>query len=270
MKTPFQFETNVDQGLHTYLYVAGNNPIVNRNWSGLFQEWTTTPTPFTKFNVNNNNMEEMAVYLGFVWQLCEEKPCYAIPNYYRDLAKQLTSLDFDFVKWEYEIEAEEPGLAVDKGFIRARACTHLPPSDWESRHNDEAGLFQINSFEQLVSLQCATLGDASSEISLFCISSERKTTLVHFLNSDPCPRLTDLLKPGELFVDIGVGVDRGYYDFIKIKSVTDIKNRLHNLVRQYKRAIADYEGNISNLKTMEDALQAIAKLALGKLQGESY
>ena len=244
MKTPFQFEVNVDRGLYTYLYVAGNKSIVNRNWPGLFQEWDTTPTPFTKFNVNNNNMEEMAVYLGFVRQLCEEKPCYAIPNYYRDLAKQLTGLDFDFVKWEYEIEAEQPGLAVDKGFVRAAACTHLPPLDWESRHNDQAGLFQIDSFERLISLQYATLGDASSEISLFCIPSERKTALVHFLNSDECPLLADFLKPAELFVDIGVGIDLGYYDFILIKSVTDIEHRLQNLVRQYKRAIADYEGNI--------------------------
>ncbi len=268
MKTPFQFEVNVDRGLYTYLYVAGNNRLVTRNWLGLFEEWTTTPTPFTKFNVNNNNMEEMAVYMGFVWQLCEGKPCYAIPNYYRDLAKQLTGIDFDFVKWEYEIEAEEPGFAVDKGFVPARACTHLPPSDWESRPKDEAGLFRSDSFEQLISLQKATLGDASSEISLFCIPSERKTTLLHVLNSDQCPILTEFLKPGELFVDIGVGVDRGYYDFILIKSASDdIENRLQNLVWQYTQAIADYEGNISNLKTIEDALQAMAKLALGKLQG---
>ncbi len=267
MKTPFQFQMTVDQGLHTYLYVASDQSIVTKNWPGLFQEWTTTPTPYSKFNVNNNNMEEMAVYLGFVWQLCEEKPCYAIPNYYRDLAKQLTGLDFDFVKWEYEIEAEEPGLAVDKGFVRARACTNLLPSDWESKHKDEAGLFQINSFEQLISLQNTTLGDASSEISLFCIPFERKTDLLHLLNSGQCPILIDFLNPGELFVDIGVGVDRGYYDFILIKSAIDIKDKLQNLLWLYTQAIADYEGNISNLKTMEDALQAITKLALGKLQG---
>jgi len=60
-------------------------------------------------------------------------------------------------------------------------------------------------------------------------------------------------------------VDRGYYDSILIKSVTDIEDRLQNLVRQYTQAITDYEGNVSNLKTMEDAPQAMAKLALGKL-----
>jgi len=49
-------------------------------------------------------------------------------------------------------------------------------------------------------------------------------------------------------------VDRGYYDSILIKSVTDIEDRLQNLVKQYTQAITDYEGNVSNLKTMEDAL----------------
>jgi len=133
------------------------------------------------------------------------------------------------------------------------------------KYKDQAGLFRIDSFERLVLLQRATLGDAASEISLFCIPSERKTALLHFLNSDQCPILADFLKPGELFVDIGVGVDRGYYDSILIKSVTDIEDRLQNLVKQYTQAITDYEGNVSNLKTMEDALQAMAKLALGKL-----
>jgi hypothetical protein len=265
MKTPFQFEVSVNQGLHTYLYVAGDNPIVTKNWPGIIEEWLTTTTPFSEFNVNNNNAEEMSVYLGFVWQLCEEKPSYAIPNYYRDEAKQLTGLDFDLVKWEYEIEADQPGLAVDRGFIHATACTHILSSDWESKHKDQAGLFRIDSFERLVLLQRATLGDAASEISLFCIPSERKTALLHFLNSDQCPILADFLKPGELFVDIGVGVDRGYYDSILIKSVTDIEDRLQNLVQQYTQAITDYEGNVSNLKTMEDALQAMTKLALGKL-----
>jgi len=124
------------------------------------------------------------------------------PNYYRDLAKQLTGLDF--VKWEYEIETDKPKLAVDRGFIHARACTHLLPSDWESRQKDQAGLFRIDSFERLVLLQQATLGDASSEVSLFCIPSERKQPFFISKQRDQCPIL-DFLKPGELFVDIGVG-----------------------------------------------------------------
>ncbi|BBD70770.1 hypothetical protein NIES4072_71360 [Nostoc commune NIES-4072] len=54
MKTPFQFQMTVDQGLHTYLYVASDQSIVTKNWPGLFQEWTTTQTPYSKFNVDRH------------------------------------------------------------------------------------------------------------------------------------------------------------------------------------------------------------------------
>jgi len=49
----------------------------------------------------------MVVYLGFVSQR-EEKPSYAIPNYYRDLAKQLTELDFDLVNGNMRLKQTNP------------------------------------------------------------------------------------------------------------------------------------------------------------------
>jgi len=216
--------------------------------------------------VNNATKEEMAVYLGFVWQLCEEKPCYAIPRFFRDHVKRATQLDFNFVKWEYEVETGEPGLAIDKGFVRPRQFVRVPPSDWENTHKNEAGLFWIDSFRKLISLHEETLVYAFSEVNLFSIPSKREIALVDFLNSEQLPTLADFLKPGELFVDIVVGVDYCYYDSILIKSVNNIENRLQDLVSQYTQAITDYERNISNLTTMEEALQAMAKLATGKLQ----
>jgi hypothetical protein len=273
MKTPFQFKVGIDGGLYTYFYVGDDNPIITKNWPDISEAWTKTLIPSPKFYLNHQFMEDIAVYLGLVWRLCEEKPCYAIPNYYRDDASQSTGLDFDLVKWEYEIVTWEYAIEVenvcDKGFVRARAC---PVSRFNQGHelgtkipHDKAGLFRIDLFEQLVLLQNPTLSDASSEISLFFIPSERKTELLFFLNTDQCPVLSNFLKPGELFIDIGVGIDRGYYDFISIKSAIDIEDRLQNLVWEYQQAIADYEDNFSNLKTREDALQALAKLALGKL-----
>ena len=89
--------------------------------------------------------------------------------------------------------------------------------------------------------------------------------LLDFLNTEQRPNLADFLKPGELFVDVGVGEDLGYYDYILIKSVSNIESKLQNLVQQYTQAITNYERNAANLATIEEALQAMGKLALGEI-----
>jgi len=201
MPTPFQFEVSVDQGLHTYLYVAGDNPIVTTNWSGTF--WRVAHNkPHSASLTSTIIMQEMAVYLGFVWQLCEEKPSYAIPNYYRDL-ETINRAGFWSCKmgiWDW---SRQTWLSSWQGFIHARACTHLPPSDWESRHKDQAGLFRIDSFERLLTPTghawgCFVWGEV-------CFVFHLRENSPSFLNNDQCPILADFLKPGELFVDIGVG-----------------------------------------------------------------
>jgi len=66
---PLRFQTSQTRGINVYRYLPGTLTAVTRNWPGLFQDWPPEPTPFTEYAVNNNNMEEVAVYIGLAWRL---------------------------------------------------------------------------------------------------------------------------------------------------------------------------------------------------------
>ncbi|WP_143662413.1 hypothetical protein [Streptomyces sp. f51] len=75
--------------------------------------------------MNNNNMEEVAVYVGLVWQLTAGLDRYAIPTYYCDDAERFLEQNPMLVSWEYEVDAEAPTVtARDKGFVPG--CTARP------------------------------------------------------------------------------------------------------------------------------------------------
>lgn len=150
--------------MNVYRYIPGTESAVTRHWPGLFQEWSQGPTPFTEYAVNNNNMEEMAVYLGLAWRLTAGLARYAIPTYYRDDAAEALGREPVMVDWEYEIEAEDPHTVLDNGFVpgRSTADGHTPKS-WENANR--AGLFELSAPRDLVRLLRAVLLDATAEIS---------------------------------------------------------------------------------------------------------
>lgn len=70
MARPFRLERWVEDGIYTYRHIAREGPVVEKNWSGLFAEWSDYgPTPRTELGVGSNNCEEVAVYLGLIWRL---------------------------------------------------------------------------------------------------------------------------------------------------------------------------------------------------------
>jgi hypothetical protein len=111
--------------------------------------------------------------------------------------------------------------------MNARACVpDAPaPSDWQKLHRNKAGLFRAQTFSELARLHEATLYDASSEISIFCLKADRHADLLAFLTGPGRPDLSKFLLDGELFIDIVLGIDLGYWDSILIKSPQNIEKR---------------------------------------------
>lgn len=268
---PLLFRTHHDR-LYTYHYVSGESRVVDKHWPGLFEEPAanaTEKTPYTEFNVNNNNCEEVAIYLGLAWRISYGLSRSGIPRYYLDEAARSMKKKFDLVRWEYRVAANRyEGFGEDKGFVRAPVCMPERPSMSSSRQTDQhlTGLFEIETFSDLVALQKATLGDASSELNLFCLKPGRKEQLLVALRNNRRPVLHEMLGSGELFIDIIVGVDEGYYDSILICTPDDMTERLGKLVSEYARSISDYESRVEHIHSVDEFLQNLRSLAFG---GES-
>jgi hypothetical protein len=265
---PIRFQHSHADGLHRFMHAPGEELVVERNnWTVLTGDWPDSDeTPFMRFAVNNNNAEEMAVYLGLVWELSAGLHRYAIPAYYRDGAAKLLGQEPRFIAWEYEVDAaaEDP-VERDVGFVGARAGTHIPPSAYERDHRAQAGLFAIDTFDDLVSVTLATLSDASAEVTLFALADDEGIErLLDRLRGRRRPLLEEVLRPGDRFFDLTVGVDLGYWDSLIVASKDDLSAEVESIARRFERAVEHYESRVDQTSTVGTMLDELARLAAGQ------
>ncbi len=124
----FEFERFESEGVFTYRYV-GDGSLVERSWPGIVGDWPEGLSSMSEFNINNNNREEVAVYLGFVWKLREGLSAYAIPSSIGEYASSALGA-YDLVKWDFRVEVQEgPELGRVIGFLPPRTSTHWEFSD---------------------------------------------------------------------------------------------------------------------------------------------
>lgn len=260
-----RFDATGENGLNVYRYLPGVDLPVEIHWAGLYQEWPEEPTPWTEYAINNNNTEEIAVYLGLAWRVTDGLARYGIATYYRDEAAAILGQEPRLIDWEYEVAAEEldPGRR-DHGFVAGRSCVPIrpAPSGWQSEHAAQAGIFSIAQPRDLVGLLQATLLDASAEVIIFGVEPcpDRLTALARSLSGATRPSLAAVLQPEDVFIDLTVGVDLGYYDSITIASHADLTARLHHLADDYDQRIADYEAKVSGLPGISEFLAAMRDL----------
>lgn len=281
-KKPLTF-AHTHQALHSSWYVSDKSYegeslqlrlsyreelIVAQNWFGLFdyEHLNRDGLPWDHYNVHVDLREEGVVYLGLCWRIVQEQhlECYAIPSYHRDEAALLLKKPFDFVSWEYRVKAEDPHQIEDQGFIPARSRVYVstPPPHWQ--YHQQAGLFKIETFSDLVALQKATLSDATSEITLFCVPPDRKQALVAFLNTTSRPEVAQFLASGEVFIDLLIGIDMYYYDSLLLKTLADTSVYVDALAQEYNQAIAHFEACVDTIQDMETYLQVLSRLAQAK------
>jgi hypothetical protein len=195
---PLVFHHSMRGELHRYAHTPGEAVVVDEhNWPALTGGWPDDDrTPYMRHAVNNNNTEEVAVYLGLIWRLTEGRSRHAIPCYYRDHAARALGKGCLFVAWEYEVDAWEYEVGRrDKGFVPARASVPVrpQPTAFEREHRRHAGLFHVENYDDLVAVTGAILGDAAAEVSVFAIADDRRDALVDALRGRNPPDLADLL-----------------------------------------------------------------------------
>ncbi|MGW1537553.1 hypothetical protein [Streptomyces aureus] len=263
---PIRFSAAPSHGVHAFHYLPGDDLTVSRNWPGLFAEWPEERTPFSEWAVNNNNMEEVAVYVGLVWRLTAGLARYAIPTYYRDEAARALGREPVLVDWEYEVDAEQlTAESRDIGFVPGRSCVRIRPrpTDWEVANAGRAGLFPLATPRDLVSALHAVLFDASSEITVFAVppGAERFERLTAALRGPVRPVLSDVLGDDGIFVDLTIGVDTGHYDSVVVASRGDLLGPLTDLAEDCAQRVESYEQRLDELHGVPDFLRAMPELA---------
>jgi hypothetical protein len=101
------------------------------------------------------------------------------------------------------------GLGVDRGFINIQ-------------EQQSYILFPIDSLSKLKDWPEDTFGDAYSTISIFGLKEDRKHALIAFLQTLENPQLKDFLQNGELFIDMVIGKEYGFFNSFLIKSKEEI------------------------------------------------
>jgi len=270
---PFAFEGSLEDGLHTYRYTSDDGGLFEKNWPGLFGEWPERgPTPWSEYAVNNNNCEEVAIYLGLIWRLTEGLIPFGVPRYYRDEAMYAAGAPYALVGWEYEVGDRESGeLGEVRGFVRARSCVRLspPPTLWEQEHVAEAGFFELPVFPIFKEVIAVLLGDSPAELNFYALEKGTVPQVVEGLKASDPPTLQTLLSGEAIFVDLVIGVDdEGYGDVIVIQSRDDLDDILFPLVQEYEASIEAYEADIDTISTVDEFLDRMAQLLNLGQEGE--
>jgi hypothetical protein len=75
------------------------------------------------------------------------------------------------------------------------------------------------------------------------------------------PTLATPLPAGATFIDLRLGVDLGYSDYIAVASTDPIERRLSPILEAAEQAIVEYESRISQFPSPTDALSLMEALA---------
>ena len=199
-------------GLHSYVSEWTPESRPRPAWPGLWQlDYPDGPgNPLLTYGVNNAAGEAEALWRALAWHVTAGTRRSAIPAWDRDGAARCLDVprsEISLVHWEYEVSVEESDLAVaDRGFRPARSCVPGNADAWHRAHDDKAGLFSLETLDQLTELELAVAFAQSSEINLFG-AGPGAGDLQGFLSSAAQPQLRDWLKPGSVFVDLSVDRD---------------------------------------------------------------
>ena len=98
-------------------------------------------------------------------------------------------------------------------------------------------------------------------MSLFASDEAGAHRIIAALRSPDQPTLATVLPARATFVDLGLGVDLGYNDYILAASADPIEPRLSPILEAAERAIVEYESRISQFTSPAAALSLMEALA---------
>ncbi len=275
----FDFDYRHDGVLYEATWSPIDAELFAPRWTGLYEEYGSDEqaNPRLTYAINNGFGEAALAVRLLAWALTEGRDRAVIPSYYRDeAARELgrSAESTDFVRWQYEVGCDyrDPARG-DIGFVEGRAGVPIrpKPTEFQAAHAGEAGVFRIDSFEQLTKVHLAVSGDASSEVSVFGLhaSQERFSDLLAGLRLERRPSLDDLLAEGELLVHTGLDHDGFGLSSMVVKSPTDFEALLGAVTQRVGSAFDAYLRAVPSVNAWPDwfaAVETMERAALSPLR----
>ena len=263
------FSYFTESELHWAYFASGVERPIRKNWPGLFVEGSFEKdevSPWLRLGINNNNCEEVAVYLRVAWSLLQRRAeVLGCALFWGEEAADDLGQVGRIVRWQFEADSDgPPGQLEIIGFTPARSSVQIdpPPTDAQRKMEDRTRLFQLSKFSDLkLLLHSAFCFDAAGQVSLYGTSQAGRERIAGCLSSPEQPSMSELLQADDVFVAVGIGVDRGYNDFIIVASRQALEPVLEPLRAEVEEAIAVYERGINESVSPADALRMMETLA---------
>lgn len=239
-------------------------------WPGLWElEYPEDEgNPYRAYGVNNSDGEFFHLLRAVAWATTSGVRL-VVGNYYRDQVAGALGLPRDgavMTAWEYQVEESEPDLTqAVQGYVKARACVPIRPAPdrWQATYADKAGLFQISTFRQFSAVDVAVAGDASSEITMYCLpNASRCSVLAAALTGSEPPSTQHILDIAHRLIDLtqvrdlySTGASR-----LVIHSHHDEDRRLREITAAARAAWNQYQRSVTQLRSFDDFHQAMKAL----------
>ena len=170
------------------------------------------------------------------------------------------NVPFSKINWEYDInyclpinEDLNEMEFKDNGFIEARTGWVAPPPPlWNNNENNKTAIFELNDIESFISsIKIGVLDDAFL-LNIFAVKSENKEKIITKLQSNEKPILNEIIDKDELLINLFLGTDEGYQDYILIKSKSDIESKISEIVDKMNILAEEYENELENINSTKD------------------
>lgn len=201
------------------------------------------------------DLEEIAIFLGLIWQLTEGYARLVLPCGEGTIAASGLGRQGEAVRWEYNLDVEgRSGTVSEGGFFHSQGFVSLSTSPSQ--------MFRVGQFAELVALQRVLHGcDFSWELNVFAVRPGRYADVATTLAGNDRPVLREVLQGDELFIDFHVISEWGFDGALFVRSCVPLYDRLQPLIARFERAILEYEAKANSpldLRTVFAAMHAFA------------
>ena len=124
---------------------------------------------------------------------------------------------------------------------------------WTNDKENKTALIKIESAKDCINLLSAVRHDVYGEVNLFVLNEEQNhEQLTKSLQETYKPNVSNILDNVELLIDLVIGDDDGYQDYLIIKSKKDISKQLNEISETVTQKSIEYEQALNSIDTVAD------------------
>lgn len=203
--------------------------------------------------------ENIFLYLLIILRLVRNKKTFGIPCWDVSTYIDLVEKEYEHIDWQYSIECQldENDNYInfkDIGFQKAKSAISQPENpNWTKDKENKTALFKINSVNEFMNLLKAVRYDVFGEINLFVLNDNHNPdSVINQLNSVNKPDLSKFLDNVFCMIDLVIGDDEGFQDYLLIKSKKDLTDSLKEITNYVTNRGIEYENELNSINTIAE------------------